>query len=878
MTDRTDREPNTLSLTRPGGKLELKRPVEPGKVRQSFSHGRSKTVTVEVKRKRTLPTEGPAPARPGQPPAAAGLRQTDLHNLTDHEKAARLRAVSAAATALKDRHKDAPLSIPAAELEPLPEPEPVRELTPEERALAAQEREIEELRKAEAEETRKSDEEAQRRAVERSRLEAADEATKKAQEGRQKIGETTRTPRERTDQQPALGPRATARAAAQVEPEETEESPAARRGRPVEPKKPAAAPKRGDERRRTGRITVTRALEEEEGVERMRSLASVRRQRERERLRRESMEPARVIREVIIPETITVQELASRMATRGVEVIKALMKMGVMATLSHVIDADTAELIVSEFGHRGRRVSESDVELGLDGVADDEATMEPRPAVVTIMGHVDHGKTSLLDALRETDVVAHEAGGITQHIGAYQVMLPGGDKITFLDTPGHEAFSAMRARGAKVTDIVILVVAADDSVQPQTVEALNHAKAARVPIIVAVNKIDKPGVNPDKVKQDLLNHGIVAEDLGGDVQFVPVSAVKRTNLDKLEEAILLQAEVLELKANPSRLAQGAVVEAQIERGRGTVATVLVQRGTLRVGDIIVAGNEWGRIRAMFDDKGNEIHAAGPSYPAVVLGLDGVPMAGDALVVVESEARAREITDFRQRKEREKRRAASTRGTIEQMFSKIAAGESKEVPIVIKTDVQGSLEAIIGSLDKLGTDEVRARILHGGVGGINESDVTLAAASDGFIIGFNVRASKQARDLAQRDGIDIRYYSIIYELIDDMRTAMSGLLPPSIRERQIGHAEIREVFSITKTGRVAGCRVTDGIVRRGSGVRLLRDNVVIHEGRLSTLRRFKDDVREVREGFECGMSFENYQDLQPGDVIECFETEEVARTI
>ena len=870
MTDRTEREQNTLSLARPG-KLELKRTVETGKVRQSFSHGRSKTVTVEVKRKRSIAPEGAAQARAGQQPPG-GLRAADLHNLTEQEKAARLRAVSAAATAFKDRHRD---DLPAEQEPQVEEAPPSPELTAEERAHLAAQRELQELQQAEAEETRKADEEAQRRAAERARLET-EEASKRAEEGRRKIDESSRSPRDRDLPPATLGPRATARAAALPE---AEDEAAPRRGRPAEPKRPTPAPKRGEERRRGARITVTRALEAEDGLERVRSLASMRRQRERERQRREELDqPAKVIREVILPETITVQELASRMATRGVEVIKALMKMGVMGTLSHVIDADTAELIVTEFGHRARRVSESDVELGLEGLADVDTELMPRPPVVTIMGHVDHGKTSLLDALRSTDVAGHEAGGITQHIGAYQVELPGGDKISFLDTPGHEAFSAMRARGAKVTDIVVLVVAADDSVQPQTVEALNHAKAANVPIIVAINKIDKTGVNPDRVKQDLLNHGIVAEDLGGDVQMVPVSAVKRTNLDKLEEAILLQAEVLELRANPDRPAQGAVVEAQLERGRGTVATVLVQRGTLRIGDILVAGNEWGRVRAMFDDKGNYIEEAGPSFPAVVLGLDGVPMAGDAFVVVENEARAREITEFRQRKDREKRRAASTRGTIEQMFTKIAAGESKDLPIVIKTDVQGSLEAITGALEKLGTDEVRARVLHGGVGGINESDVTLAAASDGFIIGFNVRASKQARDLAQRDGIDIRYYSIIYELIDDMRTAMSGLLPPMIRERQIGHAEIREVFSITKTGKVAGCRVTDGIVRRGAGVRLLRDNVVIHEGKLATLRRFKDDVREVREGFECGMSFESYQDLQVGDVIECFETEEVARTI
>ncbi len=870
MTDRTDREQNTLSLSRPG-KLELKRTVDAGKVRQSFSHGRSKTVTVEVKRKRSFTPELGKPGRAG----AGDARQADLHGLSEQERAAHLRAVSAAATALKERQREMPPAAPPSQPEPEPQPEvqPEPELTPEERARLAAERELEELRKAEAEERRKAEEEAQRRAAERARIEA-EEAERRAEE--QRKADAARPARER----PAAagpGPRAAAHAAALSDIDDD----VPRRGARAEPRRPTPIPKlRGSERRRSGKIAITQALEEEQGIERVRSLASVRRQRERERQRQRAMQeaPAKVIREVVIPETITVQELASRMATRGVEVIKALMKMGVMATLNHVIDADTAELIVTEFGHKPRRVSESDVEIGLEGEADADEQLLPRPPVVTIMGHVDHGKTSLLDALRETDVAAHEAGGITQHIGAYQVQLPSGDRITFLDTPGHEAFSAMRARGAKVTDIVVLVVAADDSVQPQTVEAINHAKAANVPLIVAINKIDKPGVNPERVKHDLLNHGVVAEDLGGDVQMVPVSALQKTNLDRLEEAILLQAEMLELKANPDRAAQGAVVEAQLERGRGPVATLLIQRGTLRVGDIIVAGNEWGKIRAMFDDRGGPIESAGPSFPAVVLGLTGVPVAGDAFVVVENEARAREITAFRQRKEREKRMAASARGTIEQMFSKIAAGESKELPVVIKADVHGSMEAITASLEKLGNEEVKVRVLHASVGGINESDVTLAAASNGFIIGFNVRANKQARDLAQRDGVDIRYYSIIYELIDDMKAALSGLLAPAIRERQIGHAEIREVFNITKVGKVAGCRVTDGIVRRGAGVRLLRDNVVIHEGKLATLRRFKEDVREVREGFECGISFENYQDIQVGDIIECYETEEVARAI
>src|SRR5690606_20105221 len=519
-----------------------------------------------------------------------------------------------------------------------------------------------------------------------------------------------------------------------------------------------------------------------------------------------------------------------------------------------------------------------DVELGLGGEQDAEDTLRPRPPVVTVMGHVDHGKTSLLDALRQTDVASGEAGGITQHIGAYQVHMQSGKSITFLDTPGHEAFTQMRARGAKVTDIVVLVVAADDSVMPQTVEAIHHAKAAGVPLVVAINKCDKPQANPQKVRQELLNHEVVVEQMGGEVQSVEVSAKTRKGLDALEEAILLQAEILDLKANPDRKAEGVVVEAKLERGRGSVATVLVQRGTLHVGDVFVAGSSWGRVRALIDDKGKNVVSAGPAVPVEVLGLQGTPEAGDEFVVVENEARAREVAEFRERKQREARSAVSARGTLEQMFSKIKAGEQKELPIVVKTDVQGSLEAILAAAKKLSTDEVAVRVLHGAVGGINESDVALAAASKGAIIGFNVRASKQARDLAERDGVDIRYYSIIYNLMDDLKALLSGMLAPTIRENFLGYAEIREVFNISKVGKVAGCMVTEGLVKRGAKVRLLRDNVVIHEGQLSTLKRFKDDVREVKQGMDCGMSFENYNDIQQGDVIECFELESVAREL
>jgi translation initiation factor IF-2 len=554
------------------------------------------------------------------------------------------------------------------------------------------------------------------------------------------------------------------------------------------------------------------------------------------------------------------------------------MRMGVMATINQAIDADTAELVVGEFGHHLRRVSEADVEVGLRGEEDLPQTLEARAPVVTVMGHVDHGKTSLLDALRETDVAGSEAGGITQHIGAYRVTLRSGKQITFIDTPGHQAFTAMRARGANVTDIVVLVVAADDGIMEQTVEAIRHAKAAQVPMIVAINKIDRPDARPERVRQELLQHEIVVEELGGEVLDIEVSALKKTNLDKLEEAILLQAELLDLMANPNRPAEGVVLEAKLERGRGAVATVLIQRGTLRVGDIFVAGSEWGRVRALVDDRGQSQREAGPSTPIEVLGLNGTPLAGDDFVVAENESRARDIADFRQRRRRDANAASGARGTLEQMFSQIAAGVAKELPVIVKSDVQGSLEAIVGSLEKLSTDEVSVRVLHAAVGGINESDVILAKASAAFIIGFNVRANPQARDLARRDGVEVRYYSIIYDLIEDMRGALSGLLAPTLRERFLGNASIRDVFNITKVGKVAGCMVTEGAVRRGARVRLLRDNVVVHEGTLKTLKRFKEEVREINQGYECGMAFENYQDIQAGDVIECFEVEEVARAL
>ncbi len=614
--------------------------------------------------------------------------------------------------------------------------------------------------------------------------------------------------------------------------------------------------------------------------ERARSLASIRRRRERDRARAHDLGPReKILREVVIPETITIQELANRMAERAVDVIKLMMKQGQLVKAADVIDADTAQIIAEEIGHNVRRVAESDVEEGLFTSAEAEDDLEPRAPVVTIMGHVDHGKTSLLDAIRETNVVAGEAGGITQHIGAYQVEKDG-HRITFIDTPGHAAFTAMRARGAKVTDIVILVVAADDGVMPQTIEAINHAKAARVPIIVAINKIDKPDADPQRVRTELLQHEVFVESMGGEVLDVEVSALKHTNLDRLLETILLQAEVLELSANPNRPAEGTVIEAKLDRGRGPVATVLVQRGTLGIGDILVAGSEWGKVRALLDDRGEPVKEAGPSMPVEVLGFQGAPEAGDRFAVVDSEARAREVTDYRTRQKRDKAQARMTgaRGSLAEMMNQLQAAGQKVFPLVVKADVQGSVEAITQALTALGTDEVAARVIHSGVGGITESDVTLAATSSAAIIGFNVRANAQARDEAERSGIEIRYYNIIYNLVDDVKAAMSGLLSPERRETMLGNAEILEVFDISKVGKVAGCRVTDGVVQRGANVRLIRDNVVIHEGKLSTLKRFKDEVREVPAGQECGMAFEKYQDMRAGDVIECYRVEEIARTL
>jgi len=865
------KEPEDKKTASPAGArkpLGVKKTVETGQVRQSFSHGRSKPVTVEVRKKRIIapggkPVEAAAPApapverpeapkpapaaAPAPPPPSAAPSRTSavrsgvvLKQLTEEEKDARRRALDTSIREAADHRRRAE--------------EDARRRAEEDVRLRA-EREAAAKRAAEEDARRKHDDEVRKK--------AEDEAARRLQ--------------------PDEGQKAAAPGAAAAPVAATEDDDDRKPRRPgtavkAAPARPAPARGREEPRRRGSRLTLQGALDEEE---RVRSIAAYRRAMARERRLHQKQNPEapkKVLRDVVVPEAITVQELANRMAERAVDVIKQLMKMGVMATINQTIDADTAELIVTEFGHRVRRVAEDDVEIGLMTAIEPEDALQPRAPVVTVMGHVDHGKTSLLDALRATDVVSGEAGGITQHIGAYQVHLASGARITFLDTPGHEAFTAMRARGAKVTDIVVLVVAADDSVMPQTIEAIRHAKAANVPLIVAINKVDKPEANPQRVKQQLLSHEVVVEEMGGETLCIEVSAKKRSGLDKLEEAILLQAEVLDLRANPDRTAQGAVVEAKLDRGRGSVATVLVQKGTLKVGDIFVAGSEWGRVRALVDDHGQNVTQAGPSAPVEVLGWQGTPEAGDDFIVVESEAKAREVAEFRQRRQRDARNVASGRGTLEQMFTKIKAGEVKELPIVVKADVQGSLEAILGAAQKIGTDEVGARILHGAVGGINESDVTLARASGGMIIGFNVRANKQARDMAQRDGVDIRYYSIIYDVTDDLKQMLSGMLAPTLRENFLGYAEIREVFNITKVGKVAGCMVTEGNVKRGAKVRLLRDNVVIHEGTLSTLKRFKDEVREVKGGMECGMAFENYQDIQVGDVIECFEVEQVARAL
>ncbi len=844
---------------RPGKTLSLKK-TETSTVKQSFSHGRTKAVVVEKKRARTAP--GEAPEKPAvkaeakaAPKAEAAKPQTQQQQTATAARAPASRGVV------------------------------LRQLTEEEKArrgaaLAdARVAEDEARKRAEADAKHRAEEDA-RAAIERAAAEkrkVEEDARKSAEETAKRKAEEEATRRLDKKEPPSHQPIETAGRPATRRPVNEEEEEVTTKKGAKAPAKVPAVKKADGAARRQGKLTVTRALSDDD--ERMRSVASFKRhlQRVNKGHQQQPAGPAGP-REVTIPETIVVSELANRMARRSVDIIKVLMKNGMMATPSDVIDADTAELVAAEYGHTVKRVAESDVLEGLVGKEDTAEERVSRPPVVTVMGHVDHGKTSLLDALRKTDVVAGEAGGITQHIGAYQVTLKSGQKITFLDTPGHAAFTSMRARGAKVTDLVILVVAADDGVMPQTVEAISHAKAAGVPMIVAVNKIDKGDANPTRVKTELLQHEIQVEDMGGETLAVEVSATKGTNLDKLEEAILLQAELLDLKANPNRPAEGAVIEAKLDRGRGPVATVLVERGTLKNGDIVVAGAEWGRVRLLINDRGETVPSAGPSTPVEVLGLSAAPEAGDEMVVVENEARAREVTEYRARKRRESRQATSQRQTLDQLLKTREAGEKRLLPLVLKADVQGSSEAIQGALTKLGTDEVGAQVLQAGVGGITESDVILAHASGAAVIGFNVRADKQARERAKRDGVEIRYYNIIYNVVDDVKAALSGLLAPETRENFLGNAEILEVFTISKVGKVAGCRVSEGVVRRGAKVRLIRDNVVIHEGELSTLKRFKDEVREVQAGQECGMAFANYQDMQKGDVIEAFEVQTIQRAL
>ncbi len=915
--DKTPGTDKTISLSTKT--LSLKRSVEQGVVRQSFSHGRSKAVVVETVKRRIGPggseiirqivpaapvvtqvagTGTAAPARPPAPPQKP--TGVVLRTLTNEEQTARALAVSDSRMREEEDRK---------------RQETEAKLRAERHERETSERDAAERRKHEEEDRRRIEDQVKRRAEEEARRRTSGEPAAAGSQpgvGPRSFRDSTKFASPRGDGQ-MRDLNAMGRKPAIVAPVEAETAEAevrtARPARtetirtiiPAAPRTPAtgddeaargirrpglikaAVPSRpertkpGQEKIR-GRLTVVNATAGGD-EERTRSVAAFRR-----RVQRLKGGPAevkeKVMREVTIPETITIQELANRMSERAVDVIRLLMKQGGMHKITDVIDADTAQIIAEDMGHTVKRVAESDVEDGLFDAPDSDVQLITRPPVVTIMGHVDHGKTSLLDAIRQTNVVSGEAGGITQHIGAYQVTSPLGGKITFIDTPGHAAFTAMRARGAKVTDIVVLVVAADDGVMPQTIEAINHAKAAKVPLIVAVNKIDKPDAKPDRVRNELLQYDVQVEDLGGDTQEILVSAKNRTNLDKLLEAIQLQAEVLELKANPERAAEGSVIEAKLDRGRGPVATVLVQRGTLRQGDIVVAGSEWGRVRALINDKGANVSEAGPSLPVEVLGFNGAPEAGDRVAVVANEARAREITSYRISQKRDKAAAAGsgTGRSLADMMSQLKTAGKKEFPVVIKGDVQGSVEAIIGSLDKLGTEEVAARVLHSGVGGISESDVTLANASGCPILAFNVRAHKEAREAAARLGVEIRYYSIIYDLVDDIKLAMSGLLAPTLREDMLGNASILEVFNITKVGKVAGCRVTDGKVERGANVRLIRDNVVIHEGKLSTLKRFKDEVKEVQSGQECGMAFEKYEDMRAGDVIECFRIVEVKRSL
>ena len=827
-----------------------------GNVKQSFSHGRTKNVVVETKRKRVVVPKPGAAAKPtgaagGHGPAGDPARRPA--GISDAEMERRLKALQVA----KSREVEEAAQRAADE-----------EARAEERDRRRAEQEQKEREQREAEErAREKAEEEERR--QREEAEAAkraaavqDEAAKPAPAP---AATESRTPDADT---PAVGggakPSAAAPGPRKAEREREE------RGRSA---------KGRDESRRAGKLTLNQALSGEGG--RQKSMAAMK--RKQERMRQKAMggaqEREKIVREVQLPEAIVVSELANRMAERAADVVKELMKMGMMVTQNQTIDADTAELIIEEFGHKVVRVSDSDVEDVIQRVEDADDDLQDRPPVITIMGHVDHGKTSLLDAIRKTKVVSGEAGGITQHIGAYQVETGEGVTLTFLDTPGHAAFTSMRSRGAQVTDIVVLVVAADDAVMPQTVEAINHAKAAGVPMIVAINKVDRPAADPQKVRTDLLQHEVVVEAMSGEVQDVEVSAKTGQGLDTLLEAIALQAEILELRANPDRAAEGAVIEAQLDVGRGPVATVLVQKGTLRQGDIFVVGEQWGKVRALINDKGERVKEAGPSVPVEVLGLNGTPEAGDVLNVVATEAQAREIAEYREKAAKDKRAAAGAATTLDQLLAKAKADQNvAELPILVKADVQGSAEAIVQAMEKIGNDEVRVRVLHSGVGAITETDVGLAEASGAPILGFNVRANASARTSANQKGVELRYYSVIYDLVDDVKAAASGLLSAEIRENFIGYAKIKEVFKVSGVGKVAGCLVTEGVARRSAGVRLLRDDVVVHEGTLKTLKRFKDEVAEVQSGQECGMAFENYDDIRPNDVIEIFEREEVTRTL
>ncbi|MFZ3580735.1 translation initiation factor IF-2 [Loktanella sp. DJP18] len=812
----------------------------PSNVKQSFSHGRTKNVVVETKRKRVVvPKPGtPAPktgVAAGLP--AGGDPSKRPAGISDVELARRMKALALA----KSREVEEAAKRDSEEKVRAEERERRRA---DIEAKEAEDREREERAKAKSEE-----EDAKRRAVEDAKNAPA--AVIDAPPGVTEVDRpTSSAPRKATERDREAQTRDTTK------------------------------PSRQDDARRGGKLTLNDALTGREGG-RQRSMAQMKRKQDRARQKAMGgqVEREKVVRDVQLPEAITVGELANRMAERTSDVVKELMKMGMMVTQTETIDADTAELLIEGFGHKVVRVSDSDVEQVIDLVEDKTSDLKPRAPIITIMGHVDHGKTSLLDAIRKTRVVAGEAGGITQHIGAYQVVTDKGQTLSFLDTPGHAAFTSMRSRGAQVTDIVVLVVAADDAVMPQTIEAINHAKAAKVPMIVAINKMDKPSANPDKVRTDLLQHEVIVEKMSGDVQDVEVSAATGMGLDNLLEAIALQAEILELRANPDRAASGAVIEAQLDVGRGPVATVLVQNGTLRQGDIFVVGEQWGKVRALIDDKGDRVKEAGPSVPVEVLGLNGTPEAGDVLNVVDTEAQAREIADYRMKAAKDKRAAIGAATTLEQLMANAKANQSvSELPIVVKADVQGSAEAIVQAMEKIGNDEVRVRVLHSGVGAITETDIGLAEASGAPVIGFNVRANATARNVANQKGVEIRYYSVIYALVDDIKSAASGLLSNEIREKFIGYANIKEVFKVSNVGNVAGCLVTEGVARRSAGVRLLRDNVVIHEGTLKTLKRFKDEVSEVQSGQECGMAFENYEDIRPGDVIEIFERESVERSL